>query len=53
MNIRTYNISSVADINEAWFREDDNVGVCGAASTPKELLEEIAEGIRDILRKKQ
>ena len=25
----------------------------GAASTPKELLEEIAEGIRDILRKKQ
>ena len=53
VNIRTYNISSVADINEAWFREDDNVGVCGAASTPKELLEEIAEGIRDILRKKQ
>lgn len=52
VNIRTYNISSTADINEAWFREDDNVGVCGAASTPKELLEEIAEGIREILRKK-
>ncbi len=52
VNIRTYNISSTSDINEAWFREDDNVGVCGAASTPKELLEEIAEGIREILRKK-
>ncbi len=51
LNIRTYHISSVEEINGAWFREDDRIGVCGAASTPKWLLEETAARIRDILRK--
>lgn len=51
LNIRTYHVSSVEDINGAWFREDDKIGVCGAASTPKWLLEETAARIRDILRK--
>ncbi len=51
VNIRTYHISSVEDINGAWFRADDRIGVCGASSTPKWLLEETASRIRDILRK--
>ena len=51
VNIRTYNVSSVDELNGEWFREDDRIGVCGAASTPKWLLEETAARIKDILQK--
>ena len=42
LNIRTYHIDSVEDIKREWFRADDRVGICGATSTPKWLLEEVA-----------
>lgn len=45
LNIRTYHIGSEADIKSEWFRPDDRVGVCGATSTPKWLLEQVAEYI--------
>ena len=46
LNIRTYHIETKDELRKAWFRPDDKAGVCGAASTPKWLLEEVA---RDIL----
>ena len=46
LNIRTYSINAVSDIRPEWFRPDDRVGVCGATSTPKWLLEAAAEHIR-------
>ena len=48
LNIRTYHIDSPAEIKREWFRADDKVGVCGATSTPKWLLEETAEHILDL-----
>ena len=42
LNIRTYHIGSEADIQREWFGEKDRVGVCGATSTPKWLLEKVA-----------
>ena len=45
MNIRTYHIDCVEDIKREWFRADDKVGICGATSTPKWLLEEVAEHV--------
>lgn len=45
LNIRTYHIETPEEIRKEWFREDDKVGVCGAASTPKWLLEDIANSI--------
>ena len=45
LNIRTYHIETPEEIRREWFREDDKVGVCGAASTPKWLLEDIANSI--------
>ena len=45
LNIRTYHIGSVEDIKREWFRADDRVGVCGATSTPKWLLEKVAEHV--------
>lgn len=48
LNIRTFHIDSVAEIKREWFRADDRVGVCGATSTPKWLLEEVAADILDL-----
>ena len=48
LNIRTYHIDSVSEIKREWFRADDKVGVCGATSTPKWLLEEDAAHILDL-----
>ena len=48
LNIRTYHIDSVAEIKREWFRADDKVGVCGATSTPKWLLEEVAAHILEL-----
>ena len=48
MNIRTYHIDSVEDIKREWFRADDRVGICGATSTPKWLLEEAAQHILEL-----
>ena len=46
LNIRTYHIDSTAEIRREWFRADDKVGVCGATSTPKWLLEDVAGSIK-------
>lgn len=50
LNIRTYHIDSPSEIKREWFRADDSVGVCGATSTPKWLLEETACHILDLNR---
>lgn len=50
LNIRTYHIDSVAEINREWFRADDKVGICGATSTPKWLLEDVSAAILDLNR---
>ena len=47
-NIRTYHIESSEELREIWFSPDDNVGVCGATSTPRWLLEEVASKILEI-----
>ena len=46
VNLRSYRIGSAADIDPAWVRDGDRVGICGATSTPKWLLEEVAEAVR-------
>ena len=48
LNIRTYHIDLVSEIKREWFRADDKVGICGATSTPKWLLEEAAKKILDL-----
>lgn len=48
VNSRSYSVSSEADIDPAWFRDGDSVGVCGATSTPKWLLEKIAAALGGI-----
>ena len=44
-NPRSHLISSPEHINMKWFTAATNVGVCGATSTPRWLMEEIADKI--------
>ena len=48
VNPRTYNIGSASELEPSWFGADDSVGVCGATSTPKWLLEEVASAIKNL-----
>lgn len=43
VNPRSFSIECKSEIKREWFLEGDSVGVCGATSTPKWLLEEVAE----------
>lgn len=43
VNPWSYSIECKSEIKKEWFSEGDSVGVCGATSTPKWLLEEVAE----------
>jgi len=45
VNERTYHAGCAEEVDPAWFRPGDSVGVCGATSTPKWLLEEVAKKI--------
>ena len=44
-NSNSYFVSSSDEIDKAWFRRDESVGVCGATSTPMWLMEEVKEKI--------
>jgi (E)-4-hydroxy-3-methyl-but-2-enyl pyrophosphate reductase (IPP and DMAPP forming) len=42
-NPRSYKIASIEEIDPERFRAGDRVGICGATSTPKWLMEEVAQ----------
>jgi 4-hydroxy-3-methylbut-2-enyl diphosphate reductase len=46
-NPKSYFVEQAEDINPAWFSDNDTVGVCGATSTPKWLMEHIANKIEN------
>ena len=48
VNARTWHIGSVDELQPVWFHPGDRVGVCGATSTPKWLLEQVASAIRSL-----
>ncbi len=47
-NERSYNIEEAGELQKEWFEGVESVGVCGATSTPKWLMESIAEAILSI-----
>ena len=48
VNFRTYHIGNIDELQKKWFNPDDRVGVCGATSTPKWLLEQTARAIENL-----
>lgn len=49
VNNRTYLVGGPAEIRAEWFDSATSVGVCGATSTPKWLLEEVAGRIEKLV----
>ena len=47
-NPRSFHISDVSGLQAGWFRPQDSVGVCGATSTPRWQLENVAEAIKKL-----
>ena len=47
-NERAYNIEEASELKKEWFEGVESVGICGATSTPKWLMEEIASAIASI-----
>ncbi|MDR2653438.1 MAG: 4-hydroxy-3-methylbut-2-enyl diphosphate reductase [Prevotellaceae bacterium] len=45
VNTKTYMVEDENDLNLSWFTDAESVGVCGATSTPKWLMEKVAEKI--------
>ena len=49
-NKRTFMVEDESEIDVTWFENANSVGVCGATSTPRWLMERVAQHIRDIIR---
>ena len=45
VNPNSYQIESADEIDMGWFKDVDTIGICGATSTPKWLMEECREKI--------
>ncbi len=48
VNPRTYLVNSPAEIEAGWFQSGQSVGICGATSTPKWLLEQVALAVSSL-----
>lgn len=40
-NTRSYFIEDISEIDTSWIKKDDNIGICGATSTPKWQLDKV------------
>jgi len=47
-NSRCYFIENEDEIEDTWFKEDDSIGICGATSTPRWLMERIERRILSV-----
>jgi len=48
VNPETYFVSSAEDLDLAWFKGKSKVGICGATSTPKWLIENIRDTVSNL-----
>ncbi|MDE5684613.1 MAG: 4-hydroxy-3-methylbut-2-enyl diphosphate reductase [Muribaculaceae bacterium] len=48
-NPRTYLVADEKDLQPAWFEGADTVGICGATSTPRWLMEQVREALAAML----
>ena len=49
-NSRSYNIEEASELDARWFEGVESVGICGATSTPRWLMEDVARGVEAIAR---
>lgn len=44
-NARTYQVEEAAELRAEWFEGAESVGICGATSTPRWLMQRVADAI--------
>ena len=49
VNPRTYLISNESHIQEEWLRDAASIGICGATSTPRWLMEKVRDRVEEII----
>ena len=47
-NQNSYFISDIGELKSDWFLGIDSVGICGATSTPRWLMESVQKAIEEI-----
>ena len=47
-NPRSYNIEEESELNVEWLKGAERVGICGATSTPRWLMEQVAAALKSI-----
>lgn len=47
-NPRTWNVTAPGEIDPSWFKKGERVGICGATSTPRWLLDEVAKAVTSL-----
>jgi 4-hydroxy-3-methylbut-2-enyl diphosphate reductase len=52
VNPRSYFVSTPEEIEAQWFENAETVGICGATSTPRWMMEQVAERIEEIASRK-
>jgi 4-hydroxy-3-methylbut-2-enyl diphosphate reductase len=50
-NPKCYNIEEGSELEKEWFDGVESVGICGATSTPRWLMEQVAKAVEDISNK--
>ena len=50
-NPRTHVVEEASEIEPEWFNGIASVGICGATSTPKWLMQEVADAISNLNEK--
>ena len=48
-NSRSYNIEEASELDIRWFEGAESVGICGATSTPRWLMEDVARGVEALV----
>lgn len=49
VNRNSYNIEEAGELQREWFDGVESVGICGATSTPKWLMQDIADAISELV----
>lgn len=49
VNPVTYLVSNSDEIDPAWLKEVKSIGVCGATSTPRWLMEQVSQHVKDLI----
>ena len=46
-NVRCYMVEEASELEAEWFEGAESVGICGATSTPRWLMEQVAQALND------